>query len=162
MTEIILNDPLLTANESRFVMFPIQDDSIWRMYKKQVDCFWRAEEVGLTQDLADWKKLNEDERHFISMVLAFFAGSDGIVQDNLAARFMGDVQLSEARAFYGFQIAMESIHNEMYSILIDTYITDKEEKHKLFNAIENYPCIKKKRIGRKSGLPITDLLLLHD
>jgi len=114
------------------------------MYKKQVDCFWRAEEVGLTQDLADWKKLNEDERHFISMVLAFFAGSDGIVQDNLAARFMGDVQLSEARAFYGFQIAMESIHNEMYSILIDTYITDKEEKHKLFNAIENYPCIKKK------------------
>jgi len=144
MSEIILNDPLLTANESRFVMFPIQDDSIWKMYKKQVDCFWRAEEVGLGQDLADWKKLNDDERHFISMVLAFFAGSDGIVQDNLAARFMGDVQLSEARAFYGFQIAMESIHNEMYSILIDTYITDKEEKHKLFNAIENYPCIKRK------------------
>jgi len=125
-------------------MFPIQDDSIWKMYKKQVDCFWRAEEVGLTQDLADWKKLNDDEKHFISMVLAFFAGSDGIVQDNLAARFMGDVQLSEARAFYGFQIAMESIHNEMYSILIDTYITDKEEKHKLFNAIDNYPCIKRK------------------
>jgi len=144
MSEIILNDPLLTANESRFVMFPIQDDSIWKMYKKQVDCFWRAEEVGLGQDLADWKKLNDDEKHFISMVLAFFAGSDGIVQDNLAARFMGDVQLSEARAFYGFQIAMESIHNEMYSILIDTYITDKEEKHKLFNAIENYPCIKRK------------------
>jgi ribonucleoside-diphosphate reductase subunit M2 len=114
------------------------------MYKKQVDCFWRAEEVGLSQDLTDWSKLNEDERHFISMVLAFFAGSDGIVQDNLAARFMGDVQLSEARAFYGFQIAMESIHNEMYSILIDTYIKDTEQKHKLFNAIENFPCIKKK------------------
>ena len=144
MTEPILNDPILTPNESRFVMFPIQDDSIWKMYKKQVDCFWRAEEVGLSQDLTDWGKLNEDERHFISMVLAFFAGSDGIVQDNLAARFMGDVQLSEARAFYGFQIAMESIHNEMYSILIDTYIKDTEQKHKLFNAIENFPCIKKK------------------
>ena len=144
MTELVLNDPILTANESRFVMFPIQDDSIWKMYKKQVDCFWRAEEVGLSQDLTDWSKLNEDERHFISMVLAFFAGSDGIVQDNLAARFMGDVQLSEARAFYGFQIAMESIHNEMYSILIDTYIKDTEQKHKLFNAIENFPCIKKK------------------
>ena len=144
MTELVLNDPILTPNESRFVMFPIQDDSIWKMYKKQVDCFWRAEEVGLSQDLTDWAKLNEDERHFISMVLAFFAGSDGIVQDNLAARFMGDVQISEARAFYGFQIAMESIHNEMYSILIDTYIKDTEQKHKLFNAIENYPCIKRK------------------
>jgi len=144
MTDLVLNDPILTPNESRFVMFPIQDDSIWKMYKKQVDCFWRAEEVGLSQDLADWDKLNEDERHFISMVLAFFAGSDGIVQDNLAARFMGDVQISEARAFYGFQIAMESIHNEMYSILIDTYIKDTEQKHKLFNAIENFPCIKRK------------------
>ena len=144
MTELALNDPLLTPNEKRFVMFPIQDDSIWKMYKKQVDSFWIPGEVGLSQDLADWKKLNDDERHFISMVLAFFAGSDGIVQDNLAARFMGDVQLSEARAFYGFQIAMESIHNEMYSILIDTYITDPEKKDKLFNAIDNYPCIRRK------------------
>jgi ribonucleotide reductase beta subunit family protein with ferritin-like domain len=144
MSEIVTNDPLLTPNDNRYVMFPIQDDSIWQMYKKQMDCFWRAEEVGLSQDLADWKGLSDDERHFISMVLAFFAGSDGIVQDNLAARFMGDVQLSEARAFYGFQIAMESIHNEMYSILIDTYITDPEQKDKLFNAIENFPCIRQK------------------
>jgi ribonucleoside-diphosphate reductase beta chain len=144
MTELVLNDPLLTPNEKRFVMFPIQDDSIWKMYKKQVDSFWIPGEVGLSQDLADWKKLSDDERHFISMVLAFFAGSDGIVQDNLAARFMGDVQLSEARAFYGFQIAMESIHNEMYSILIDTYITDSDQKDRLFNAIDNYPCIRRK------------------
>lgn len=144
MAEPVLNDPLLTPNEKRFVMFPIQDDSIWQMYKKQVDSFWVPQEVGLSQDLADWKKLSDDERHFISMVLAFFAGSDGIVQDNLAARFMGDVQLSEARAFYGFQIAMESIHNEMYSILIDTYITEPEQKDKLFNAIDNYPCIRRK------------------
>jgi ribonucleotide reductase beta subunit family protein with ferritin-like domain len=146
MAEPVLNDPLLTPNEKRFVMFPIQDDSIWQMYKKQVDSFWVPQEVGLSQDLADWKKLSDDERHFISMVLAFFAGSDGIVQDNLAARFMGDVQLSEARAFYGFQIAMESIHNEMYSILIDTYITEPEQKDRLFNAIDNYPCI-----GRKAN-----------
>jgi ribonucleotide reductase beta subunit family protein with ferritin-like domain len=144
MAEPVLNDPLLTPNEKRFVMFPIQDDSIWQMYKKQVDSFWVPQEVGLSQDLADWKKLSDDERHFISMVLAFFAGSDGIVQDNLAARFMGDVQLSEARAFYGFQIAMESIHNEMYSILIDTYITDPEHKDRLFNAIDNYSCIRRK------------------
>jgi ribonucleotide reductase beta subunit family protein with ferritin-like domain len=144
MTEPVLNDPLLTPNEKRFVMFPIQDDSIWQMYKKQVDSFWVPQEVGLSQDLADWKKLSDDERHFISMVLAFFAGSDGIVQDNLAARFMGDVQLSEARAFYGFQSAMESIHNEMYSILIDTYITEPEQKDRLFNAIDNYPCIRRK------------------
>jgi ribonucleotide reductase beta subunit family protein with ferritin-like domain len=144
MAEPVLNDPLLTPNEKRFVMFPIQDDSIWQMYKKQVDSFWVPQEVGLSQDLADWKRLSDDERHFISMVLAFFAGSDGIVQDNLAARFMGDVQLSEARAFYGFQIAMESIHNEMYSILIDTYITDPEHKDRLFNAIDNYSCIRRK------------------
>ena len=104
MAEPVLNDPLLTPNEKRFVMFPIQDDSIWQMYKKQVDSFWVPQEVGLSQDLADWKKLSDDERHFISMVLAFFAGSDGIVQDNLAARFMGDVQLSEARAFMDFRL----------------------------------------------------------
>jgi ribonucleotide reductase beta subunit family protein with ferritin-like domain len=152
MAELVANDPLLTPNNSRFVMFPIQDDDIWKMYKKQLDCFWRAEEVGLSQDLSDWKKLSNDERHFISMVLAFFAGSDGIVQDNLAARFMGDVQLSEARAFYGFQIAMESIHNEMYSILIDTYISDQEEKHKLFNAIDNYPCIQRKAVWAKKWI----------
>jgi ribonucleotide reductase beta subunit family protein with ferritin-like domain len=114
------------------------------MYKKQVDCFWRAEEVDLSKDLGDWDGLNEDERHFISMVLAFFAASDGVVLENLALRFMGDVQLAEARAFYGFQIAMENIHSEMYSLLIDTYIKDGEQKNKLFNAIDNFPCIAKK------------------
>ena len=107
---VAIKDPLLTPNDSRYVMFPIQDDSIWKMYKKQVDCFWRAEEIEFGKDLVDWNKLNEDERYFISMVLAFFAASDGIVTENLALKFMGDVQLAEARAFYGFQIAMESIH----------------------------------------------------
>jgi ribonucleoside-diphosphate reductase subunit M2 len=114
------------------------------MYKKQVECFWRAEEIDLTKDLAYWETLEQGEKHFVSMILAFFAASDGIVLENLASRFMSDVQVSEARAFYGFQIAMENIHSETYSLLIETYIKDKEEKSKLFNAIENFPCIKKK------------------
>ena len=138
------NEPLLTSDDSRFVMFPIVDDSIWKMYKKQVDCFWRAEEVDLSKDIAHWNSLTNDEKHFISMILAFFAASDGIVLENLGMRFMGEVQLSEARAFYGFQIAMENIHSEMYSVLIDTYIQDREEKSRLFNALENFDCIKKK------------------
>jgi len=125
-------------------MFPIQDDSVWKMYKKQVDCFWRAEEVDLSKDLMDWEKLNKDEKYFISMILAFFAASDGIVLENLAVRFMSDVQLSEARAFYGFQIAMENIHSEMYSILIDTFIQDSTEKNRLFKAIETVGCIGQK------------------
>jgi len=137
-------EPLLIPDDKRFVMFPIKYDDIWAMYKKQVDCFWRAEEIDLSKDLNDWAKLNDDEKQFISMILAFFAASDGIVLENLAQRFMSDVQISEARAFYGFQIAMENIHSESYSLLIDTYIKDKEQKHKFFNAIENYPCIKKK------------------
>jgi ribonucleoside-diphosphate reductase beta chain len=137
-------EPLLQQDDARYVMFPIQDDSIWKMYKKQIDCFWRAEEVDLSKDLNDWAKLNADEKHFVTMVLAFFAASDGIVMENLAMRFMSDVQLSEARAFYGFQIAMENIHSEMYSLLIDTYIQDSGEKAKLFNGIMNYPCIAKK------------------
>jgi ribonucleoside-diphosphate reductase subunit M2 len=137
-------EPLLKQDDSRFVMFPIQHDDVWKMYKKQVDCFWRAEEIDLSKDLTHWDGLNEDEKIFISMILAFFAASDGIVLENLAQRFMSDVQVSEARAFYGFQIAMENIHSETYSLLIETYIKDKEEKHKLFNAIANYPCIKKK------------------
>jgi ribonucleoside-diphosphate reductase subunit M2 len=137
-------EPLLAADDNRFVMFPIQNQDIWKMYKKQVDCFWRAEEIDLSKDLTHWDGLNEDEKKFISMILAFFAASDGIVLENLAQRFMSDVQVSEARAFYGFQIAMENIHSETYSLLIETYIKDKEEKHKLFNAISNYPCIKKK------------------
>jgi ribonucleoside-diphosphate reductase subunit M2 len=138
-------DLLLTSNDSRYVMFPIQDADIWKMYKKQVDCFWRAEEIDLAKDMDDWsKKLTSDERYFVSMILAFFAASDGIVLENLAARFMSDVQLAEARAFYGFQIAMENIHSETYSLLIETYIKDVEEKSKLFNALQHYPCIKKK------------------
>ena len=140
----ILAEPLLTPDDKRFVMFPIKDQVIWEMYKKQVDCFWRAEEVDLTKDLGDWEKLSKDERYFISSILAFFAASDGIVLENLAQRFMGEIQLSEARAFYGFQIAMENIHSQMYSMLIETYIKDAVEKDKLFNAIETYPCIKKK------------------
>lgn len=137
-------EPLLTEDDSRFVMFPIQDESIWNMYKKQVDCFWRAEEVDLSKDLTDWNGLNKEERHFVSMILAFFAASDGIVLENLGMRFMSEVQLSEARAFYGFQIAMENIHSQMYSQIIETYIQDREEKHNLFNALNNFECIKKK------------------
>ena len=139
-----LTEPLLAPDDNRFVTFPIKYNDIWDMYKKQVDCFWRAEEIDLTKDLAYWETLEQGERHFISMILAFFAASDGIVLENLASRFMSDVQVSEARAFYGFQIAMENVHSETYSLLIETYIKDKEEKHKLFNAIENFPCIKKK------------------
>lgn len=138
------NEPLLIPDDNRFVMFPIKCDDIWKMYKKQVDCFWRAEEIDLSKDYNDWDRLNADEQYFISMILAFFAASDGIVLENLASRFMSDVQLSEARAFYGFQIAMENIHSETYSLLIESYIKDSEQKNKLFNAIEHFPCIKKK------------------
>ena len=137
-------EPLLAPDDNRFVMFPIRYNDIWEMYKKQVDCFWRAEEIDLTKDLTHWETLNPDEKMFISMILAFFAASDGIVLENLAMRFMNDVQVSEARAFYGFQIAMENIHSQTYSLLIETYIKNKDEKHKLFNAIDNFPCIKKK------------------
>jgi ribonucleoside-diphosphate reductase subunit M2 len=137
-------EPLLAPDDNRFVMFPIRYDDIWQMYKKQVDSFWRAEEIDLTKDLKHWESLNADEQYFISMILAFFAASDGIVLENLAVRFMNDVQISEARAFYGFQIAMENIHSETYSLLIETYIKDKDEKNKLFNAIQHFPCIKKK------------------
>ena len=138
------NEPLLTEDDNRFVMFPIQDDSIWKMYKKQMDCFWRAEEIDLSKDLEHWNNLTDNERHFIQMVLAFFAASDGIVLENLGVRFMTEVQLAEARAFYGFQIAMENIHSETYSLLIDTYIKNKAEKDKLFNAINEFECIEKK------------------
>jgi ribonucleoside-diphosphate reductase subunit M2 len=137
-------EPLLAPDDNRFVMFPIKHQDIWNMYKTQVDCFWRPEEIDLTKDLTHWESLNRDERFFISMILAFFAASDGIVLENLASRFMNEVQVSEARAFYGFQIAMENIHSHTYSLLIETYIKNTEEKDRLFNAIENYPCIKKK------------------
>ena len=142
--QVTQSEPLLTPNDSRYVMFPIVDDDIWKMYKKSVDSFWVPQECDLSKDLNDWNKLTKDEKHFVSMVLAFFAASDGIVLENLAVRFMSDVQLSEARAFYGFQIAIENIHSEMYSLLIDTYIKDNNERNKLFNAIENFPCVEKK------------------
>ena len=138
------NEPLLTPNDKRFVMFPIEDQNIWDMYKKQVDCFWRAEEIDLSKDFSHWETLNADEKHFISMILAFFAASDGIVLENLGLRFMTEVQLAEARAIYGFQIAMENIHSQTYSLLIDTYIKNQEDKMHLFNAIEHFPCIRKK------------------
>jgi len=140
----IQSEPLLAPDDNRFVMFPIQHQDIWEMYKKQVDCFWRAEEIDLSKDLTHWETLNADEKQFISMILAFFAASDGIVLENLAVRFMSDVQVSEARAFYGFQIAMENIHSQTYSLLIETYIKNEDEKMKLFQAIDHFPCIKKK------------------
>jgi len=139
-----VSEPLLQPDDNRFVMFPIKYDDIWQMYKKQVDCFWRAEEIDLTKDLNHWDSLTSEEKYFLSMILAFFAASDGIVLENLGLRFMNDVQISEARAFYGFQIAMENIHSQTYSLLIETYIKDVEEKDKLFRALENFDCIKKK------------------
>ena len=129
-------EPLLIPDDNRFVMFPIKHNDVWEMYKKQVDCFWRAEEIDLTKDLKDWDSLTQDERFFISMILAFFAASDGIVLENLAMRFMNDVQLSEARAFYSFQIAMENIHSETYSILIETYIKNKKLCQKENHSVE--------------------------
>ena len=137
-------EPLLQEDGNRYVMFPIKDNDIWEMYKKQEDLFWRAQEVDLSKDLKDWDSLNDNERYFISMILAFFASSDGIVLENLGARFMSEVQLSEARAFYGLQMAMENIHSIMYSTLIETYIKDSQQKHRLFNSLTEFPCIKKK------------------
>jgi len=137
-------EPLLKDNPSRFVIFPIQFDDIFAMYKKAVASFWTVEEVDLSKDINDWDKLKDDEKHFISHVLAFFAASDGIVNENLVERFCQEVQVTEARCFYGFQIAMENIHSEMYSLLINTFIRDSEEQSRLFNAIETIPCIKKK------------------
>ena len=113
-------EPILREDEARYVMFPIKHDDVWKMYKKQIDSFWRVEEIDLSKDLVDWDRLTTDEQHFISKVLAFFAASDGVVMENLAERFMKDVQMAEIRAFYGFQIMMENIHSEMYSVLIDT------------------------------------------
>jgi ribonucleoside-diphosphate reductase beta chain len=135
---------LLQENKERFVLFPIKHKEIWEMYKKHEASFWTAEEIDLSHDQKDWESLNEGERHFITHVLAFFAASDGIVNENLAVNFMREVQLPEARCFYGFQIMMENIHSETYSLLIDTYIKDNTEKDKLFNAVETVPCVKRK------------------
>lgn len=138
-------EPILQENNNRFVIFPIEHHDIWEWYKKCEASFWTAEEIDLQQDLTDWKtKLNNDERYFIKHILAFFAASDGIVNENLAENFVNEVQYSEAKFFYGFQIMMENIHSETYSLLIDTYVKDEKEKDKLFKAIDNFPAIKKK------------------
>jgi ribonucleoside-diphosphate reductase beta chain len=139
-----LVEPILTEKDNRFVLFPIEHQAIWDMYKTHVQAFWVAEEIDMTQDLVHWKKLSADEQHFIKHVLAFFAASDGIVNENLVVNFMQDVTIPEARCFYGFQVAMENIHAETYSLLIDTYIKDPEEKTSLFNAIDTLPCVQKK------------------
>ena len=139
-----IEEPLLKKNPHRFVILPIQYDDIWQMYKKAEASFWTAEEVDLSKDLVHWENLKPEEKYFISHVLAFFAASDGIVNENLVERFMQEVQIPEARCFYGFQIAIENIHSEMYSLLIDTYIRDPAEKERLFNAIETVPAVKKK------------------
>lgn len=137
-------EPLLKKNISRFVLFPIQYYDIWTMYKKAEASFWTAEEIDLSKDTSDWNNLKDNERHFIKYVLAFFAASDGIVLENIGDRFLTEVQIPEARCFYAFQAAIENIHSETYSLLIDTYIKDNTEKLKLFNSIETIPCIKKK------------------
>ena len=144
-TPDLSNEYLLKEVENRFTLFPIQIPKAFEMYKKAVATFWVVEDVQLGNDISDWdNKLNENERNFIKNVLAFFAGSDGIVLENLAERFMKDIQHPEIRAFYGFQIAIENVHSEMYSLLIDTYIKDAEEKHRLFNAVTTIPCVSKK------------------
>jgi ribonucleoside-diphosphate reductase beta chain len=145
MEEYSLPEPILAENPNRFVIFPIEHPQIWEMYKKQQACIWTAEEIDLSADIDDWRnKLNDDERHFIKHVLAFFAASDGIVNENLAENFLGEVQYTEAKFFYGFQVMMENIHSETYSLLIDTYITDPVEKDTLFRAIDTIPAVKKK------------------
>jgi len=138
-------EPILTPNDKRFVLFPIKHERVWEMYKKAEASFWTAEEIDLANDQKDWEtKLTSDERHFVSRVLAFFAASDGIVNENLAVNFSNEVQIPEARCFYGFQIAMENVHAEVYSLLIDTYIKDPEQKKGLFNAMETIPAVMKK------------------
>ena len=141
---VIQEENILKENPNRFVIFPIQYNDIWDFYKKAEASFWTAEEIDLQQDISDWETLNDNERYFIKNILAFFAASDGIVNENLAENFVSEVQYPEAKFFYGFQIAMENIHSETYSLLIDTYVKDKEEKNKLFNALENIDAVKKK------------------
>jgi ribonucleoside-diphosphate reductase beta chain len=144
MSTAILSEPLLIEDPNRFVLFPIKHDDIWQFYKKAEASFWTAEEIDLSQDMTDWKKMNDGERHFISHVLAFFAASDGIVNENLANNFLREVQYAEAKCFYGFQVMMENIHSETYSLLIDSYIQEPKEKDRLLRAIETIDCVKKK------------------
>ena len=138
------NELILKENKSRFVLFPIQYHNIYELYKKAESTFWTANEIDLSKDSAQWDSLNENEKYFIKNIIGFFAGSDGIIMENLAVRFLNEIQIPEARAFYSYQIFNESIHSETYSLLIDTYIKDKEEKLKIFNSIENIPCVAKK------------------
>ena len=146
MSQTVINDEefLLQARPDRFVIFPIQHKPMWDMYKKAEACFWTAEELDLSDDRKDWEALTDDERYFLTHVLAFFAASDGIVNENLAMNFMSEVQVAEARCFYGFQIAIENIHSEVYSLLIDTYVRDATAKQNALNAIETIPCVQKK------------------
>ncbi|CDK26003.1 unnamed protein product [Kuraishia capsulata CBS 1993] len=145
LKELEKEEPLLRENKQRFVLFPLKYHEIWNMYKKAEASFWTAEEIDLSKDITDWnKKLNDNERYFVSRVLAFFAASDGIVNENLVENFSAEVQVPEAKCFYGFQIMMENIHSETYSLLIDSYIKDPKESKFLFNAIETIPCIKEK------------------
>jgi ribonucleotide reductase beta subunit family protein with ferritin-like domain len=137
-------DPILKPNPRRFVLFPIKYENMWEKYKDHMAVFWTAEELDFAPDLKDWENLNNDERHFISHILAFFAASDGIVGENLARNFYDEIQIPEARCFYGFQLAMENIHSETYSLMIDSYVKDAKEKDQLFNAIEHLPCVAKK------------------
>eukprot|EP00924_Labyrinthula_sp_SR-Ha-C_P013613 snap_masked-scaffold_5-processed-gene-8.44-mRNA-1 protein AED:0.28 eAED:0.28 QI:0/-1/0/1/-1/1/1/0/380 len=140
----LLPEPLLEENPNRYVMFPIQNDEVWKMYKKAEASFWTAEELDLADDIMHWEKLTDNEQHFIKNVLAFFAASDGIVNENLAENFVNEIQSTEARCFYGFQMAIENIHSEVYSLLIDTYIKNTEEKSRLFQALETIPSVRKK------------------
>lgn len=149
-------EPVLRENPTRFTLFPIMNQSLYQKYKNHVAVFWTVEEVSLERDKKDWVKLNDNERYFIKNILGFFAGSDGIVQENLATRFMNEIQLSEARQFYSIQLMMEACHSEMYSLLIDTYVEDKDEKLKLFKAIETIPCVKQKADWAKKWIESTD------
>src|SRR5690348_5029276 len=144
MSNDLPQEPILKENKDRFVLFPIRQHEIWKYYKQAEASFWTAEEIDLSHDLRDWANLNDGERHFITHVLAFFAASDGIVNENLAEHFVSEVQYTEAKFFYGFQIAIENIHSETYALLIDTYIKDPKEKDRLFHAIETVPAVKRK------------------
>lgn len=141
----IKKEEILEENPNRFVIFPIKYDEVWKHYKRAVACFWTPEEIDFSKDRSDWlNKLNGDERYFIENILAFFAGSDGIVMENLAQRFISDVQIPEARQFYSYQMFIEAIHSETYSLMIDTYVKEPRKKEKLLNAIQEIPCVKKK------------------
>jgi ribonucleoside-diphosphate reductase beta chain len=144
MSNNLQEEPILKENKDRFVLFPIRQHEIWKFYKQAEASFWTAEEIDLSQDGKDWEAMNDGERHFIKHVLAFFAASDGIVNENLAEHFISEVQYTEAKFFYGFQITIENIHSETYSLLIDTYVKDPKEKDSLFNAIETMDCVKRK------------------